>query len=330
MTSKERVKRAVHFETPDKLPMEFSDFGVCDTAWLNWNQIGTGDNTKRRTYDEWGCMWQRSDVKNMGQVTGHPLAEWESLNGFKFPDPDDPAFFRGMEERARNLVKDKYVLTGIFMVLFERLHSLRGFENLLADLYEEPGKFNGLADRIVEFDVKMIRNIKKRFPDLIDGISFTDDWGTEQASIIGKDLFDKFFKQRYKIIFDECKAAGWDVWLHSCGKVTELVPPLLEAGVHLLNLQQPRVLGIEDFGKQFAGKVCLSSCCDIQHTLPMKSNQEIAEEAKLLLKYWATPDGGFILSDYGDSRAIGVREEAKRAMFEAFVENDPYKNSDLA
>ena len=326
MTSKGRVKRAIDFQTPDRLPMEFSAFGVCDTAWLGWNQIGTGDNSLHKTYDEWGCMWQRSDVKNMGQVTGHPLSEWDNLKTYKFPDPNDPAFFTGMEERSQDL-GDKYVLTSIFMVLFERLHSLRGFENLLADLYEEPEKFMDLSDRVVEFDTTMIRNIKKRFPDCIDGISFSDDWGTERASIIGKDLFDKFFKPRYKIIFDECRAAGWDVWLHSCGKVTALVPSLLDVGVKVLNLQQPRVLDIEAFGKQFAGKVCLSTCCDIQHTLPSKSNREIAEEAKLLLKCWSTPQGGFILSDYGDPQAIGVREDAKRAMFDAFVENDPYRGN---
>jgi len=28
----------------------------------------------------------------------------------------------------------------------------------------------------------------------------------------------------------------------------------------------------------------------------------IREEAQLLLEHWATPDGGFVLSDYGDGQ----------------------------
>ncbi|MCL2351169.1 MAG: hypothetical protein FWC55_01415 [Firmicutes bacterium] len=327
MTSKERVRRAINFTVPDRLPMQFNAFGVSDVAWLGWNQTGTGDHAVRETYDEWGCKWGRSEVQNMGRVTGNPLEDWESLAGYKFPDPDDPAFYAGMEERAAQVPGDKYVLTGIFMVLFERLHSLRGFENFLTDLYLEPEKAAALADRVVDFDVRIIRNIKKRFPTEIDGISFTDDWGTEQASIIGKELFDEFFGPRYRVIFGECEAAGWDVWLHSCGKVTELVPSLLDAGVKVLELQQPRVLGIEEFGREFAGKVCLVSTCDIQHTLPFKSDEEIRREAKLLVDCWGTPGGGFIVSDYGDGAAIGVRADAKRVMYDAFAEYDRWRKN---
>jgi hypothetical protein len=43
-------------------------------------------------------------------------------------------------------------------------------------------------------------------------------------------------------------------------------------------------------------------------------------EAALLLKEWGTCDGGFVLSDYGDGRAIGVADERKKIMLRAFCE----------
>ena len=70
--------------------------------------------------------------------------------------------------------------------------------------------------------------------------------------------------------------------------------------------------------------MCFESLCDIQHTLPFKTNEEIREEARLLLAHWATPRGGFILSDYGDGRAIGVPLEKKQVMLAAFQEYDPW------
>jgi hypothetical protein len=304
--------------------MEFGVYGVNDTMGFGWNQIGTGDNTKRETLDEWGCTWSRSEVKNMGLVTGNPLEDWNNLSTYHFPDPDDPVFYEGMEERSQKLDREKYIQTGIFMVLFERLHSLRGFENVMLDFYLEREKLAALADRIVEFDIGIIRNISKRFPGIIDGISFSDDWGTELNAFISRDLFDEFFKPRYKIVFDVCHEAGWHIWFHSCGKITSLVPSLIDAGANVFNLLQPRVLDIEAFGKQFAGKTCFSTCADIQHTLPFKSVAEIADEVKLLLRYWSTPQGGFIVSDYGDSHAVGVSDSAKRAMFEAYNQYDPY------
>ena len=245
MTSKERVKRAIEFKVPDKPPMEFNAFGLSDTAGFGWNQIGTGDKTLRQTLDEWGCTWSRSEVANMGLVTGHPLDDWKKIKNFKFPNPDDPAFWEGLEVKSQTLDTDKYIKTSIFMVFFERLHSLRGFENVMLDFYLEREKLEALADYIVEFDIGIIRNMSQRFPGLIDGISFTDDWGTEQAAFISVELFDDFFKPRYKKIFDACHEAGWHVWLHSCGKLTTLVPSLIDAGVDVFNLLQPRVLGIE-------------------------------------------------------------------------------------
>jgi hypothetical protein len=325
MISKERVKRAIEFKTPDRLPMEFDAYGISDTMGFGWNQIGTGDRGTRKSLDEWGCTWTRSEVENMGLVTENPLDEWDKLGDYKFPDPDDPVFWEGTEERSRRLNLNKYIKTGIFMVFFERLHSLRGFENLMLDFYFERKKLEALADRIAEFDIGIIRNTARRFPGLIDGIGFSDDWGTEQAAFISVELFDEFFKPRYKNIFRACHEAGWHVWLHSCGKITTLVPSLIDAGVDVFNLLQPRVFGIEEFGKQFAGKTCFSTCADIQHTLPFKSPLEIEEEVKLLLKYWATAEGGFILSDYGDNNAVGVSEESHRAMFDAYNRHDPYK-----
>jgi len=34
-----------------------------------------------------------------------------------------------------------------------------------------------------------------------------------------------------------------------------------------------------------------------------------------------------IVSDYGDSQAIGVTDVAKKAMFDAYIKYDPYKNA---
>ncbi|NIN68253.1 MAG: hypothetical protein GTO63_26815 [Anaerolineae bacterium] len=40
----------------------------------------------------------------------------------------------------------------------------------------------------------------------------------------------------------------------------------------------------------------------------------------MLLEHWSTPDGGFILGDYGDGEAIGVELEKKQIMLKAFLE----------
>ena len=324
MSSYEVVRRAIEFEHPERLPLRFEALGLTDVHDVPWNQIGTGDKTKRQTTDEWGCLWVRSNVDNMGQVKGHPLADWRAWDHFRWPDPDDTAFYDGMEARFAGS-DGKYVTTGIFMLLFERMHALHGFENTLADLYLERERIETLADRIVAFDLSIVENIARRFPGGIHGFAFSDDWGTQQATFISPRLWDEFFKPRYGRIFDAIHAAGWHVWMHSCGKVNAIIESLIEIGLDVINLQQPRALGIEEIGRQFRGRICFESLCDIQHTLPFKGAGEIREEAALLLERWATPEGGFILSDYGDGQAIGVELEKKQIMLEAFLEIDPWR-----
>ncbi len=326
MTSKEIVRAAIHFGTPERLPLSFGSMGISDYANAGWNQIGTGDPGKSRTLDEWGCTWGRTKVKNMGQVVGHPLDDWSNLDSFRWPDPDKPEFYEGMERKFEGN-EDKYMETGIFMVLFERMHALHGFENTLVDLYLEREKIEMLADRIVEFDLRIIKNISTRFPGMIDGIGFSDDWGTENNTFISPELFREFFIPRYKKIFDACHSAGWDVKLHSCGKVNQFIEQWIEIGLDAVNLQQPRALGIEEIGRRYAGRICLVSLCDIQHTLPFLGKEEIEDEAALLVKCWGTDKGGFILDDYGDGEAIGVPLEKKKWMLDAFLANDRWSNN---
>ena len=44
MSSYEIVKRALHFEGPDRLPMRFASLGIDDTHSVGTNAIGTGDH----------------------------------------------------------------------------------------------------------------------------------------------------------------------------------------------------------------------------------------------------------------------------------------------
>lgn len=325
-SSYEVVRRAIEFGKPDRLPLRFEALGFSDIHDVNWNQIGAGNKQSKESTDEWGCHWVRSEVENMGQVKGHPLAEWKALDRFHWPDPENSAFYQGMEERFEGS-NDKYIITGIFMLLFERMHALHGFQNTLTDLYLERERIEFLADKIVEFSLGIIENIAQRFPGQIHGLGFTDDWGTQEAVFINPVMWDDFFKPRYKCIFDAIHEIGWHVWMHSCGKITAILDRLIEIGVDVINLQQPRVLGIEEIGVHFGGCICFESLCDIQHTLPFKSAHEIREEAQLLLQYWSVPDGGFILSDYGEGNAIGVPLETKHAMLEAFLQADPYSQA---
>lgn len=318
MIPREIVRKAIRFETPERLPVLMGGLGVTDVAGL---PVGRAAGFRpAEGEDEWGCVWRHSDVPNMGQVKGHPLERLGDLDRLATPDYADPGRYEACGGAlARAEADGRYVVCGIFMVLFERMHALHGFENVLVGLYQDRAGIEALADRIVEVHVGFVREVARRFPGRVHGWEMSDDWGTQQAAFIGFDLWMDLFYPRYKRIFDAMHEAGCDVWVHSCGKVNEIIEGYIRAGVNVVNLQQPRALGIEEIGRRYRGRIVFQSLADIQATLPSGDRARIEADAEALMTHWATPRGGFIFSDYGDDAAIGVPDpSAKVAMYESF------------
>jgi uroporphyrinogen-III decarboxylase len=270
--------------------------------------------------DEWGCRWAHTDVPNMGQVVGNPLADISKLDTYPFPNYTADRRFVQVEETLQKADNEgKYVGAGIFMVLFERMHTLHGFENTLVDLYHDRPAMEALADRIVDVHVTLVKEMARRFPGRLDMWGMTDDWGTQQGAFISYSLWADFFLPRYARIFDAMHAAGCTVWVHSCGKVNEIIEGYIQAGVDVVNLQQPRALGIEEVGKRYRGRIGFESVADIQTTLPSGDKKMVAADVEALMTHWASAEGGFIFSDYGDGKAIGVADDSiKEFMYDEF------------
>ncbi len=322
MTSYEIVRRAIEFQRPERIPIRFAALGIDDTYGVG---VGAARAWQPRQpdEDEWGCVWQKppegSGIVNMGQPKGHPLTSLDRIDDMPWPDPSDDARYENIEAALAN-AGDRYVTAGVGFTFFERMHYLRGMPDLFVDMHEQPHLVHQLADRVLEFPIGVAREIGKRFRGRIHGFSMTDDWGTQQASFLSMPMWREFFKDRYRRLFDAIHDARMHAWMHSCGHVNDVVGEWIDCGLDVVNLQQPRNLGIEEIGRRYRGRICFESLCDIQATLPRGDEKQIRQEAQLLLAEWSTPEGGFILSDYGDGQAIGVPPETKRVLLQAFID----------
>ncbi|MDF1515458.1 MAG: uroporphyrinogen decarboxylase family protein, partial [Anaerolineae bacterium] len=319
MESREIVRRAIEFDSPPRLPFflggSWSDKlsavvanfpnDVCDCWEMDRQENGWFfDNPEP---DDWGCRWAKTEVENMGQVVGHPLAEWCALETYHPPDPRNPFYFARIEDEIKD-AGDKYVVLTSHFNLFERLHMLHGFDRTLIDLYLEPEKIHKLLDIILEYKIAHINEAARRFGDRVQGLFLTDDWGTQNNTFISSVMFQEFFSARYKQLFDTIHSHGWHVMLHSCGKVNDFVPLFKKVGADVLNMQQPQAYGIKELGAAYAGKICFLTTVDIQATLPTQNPELVRAEARELVEHWSTPAGGFIVFNYGDSEAIGVTD----------------------
>lgn len=325
MKPRELVRRAIEFRQPPRLPFwqhwchpmpEFPD-DVCNIWELDRAQAGWFFD--RPGQDDWGCGWSTTELKNIGQVTACPLADWSALDAYRPPDPCNPFYYERLEPLL-DQAGDRFVVLTAHSLLFSRLHKLRGFAQTMEDFYLEPEKVHRVLDLIVDFKVRQCAELHRRFGDRIDGLFVADDWGTQDGTFVGLNILQEFFVPRYQTIFDAIHGCGWKVILHSCGRINLFVPTFLELGVDVLNMQQSRSYGLVEFGEQFRGKVCFLATADIQSTLPRGIEAEIRAEVRLLVRHWGTAAGGLIAFDYGAWDALGVRPDVPQIMFDEFVQ----------
>lgn len=97
MLSRERVLRTLDFDRPDRIPLAKGD--DADIAFVGYCPAD-GFVPEKPGRDEWGCVWTSLSPTegDQGQVSEHPLCDWDRIDGYRFPDPMAPGRMKG----ARN------------------------------------------------------------------------------------------------------------------------------------------------------------------------------------------------------------------------------------
>ena len=265
----------------------------------------------RHFLDEWGVEW----TGRMPRVVGHPLGSgWDLLDGYTAPGPPDAVCIEKAQrtaEEARGA--SAYVLGSVWFTLFERMWFLRGFENLLVDAHVYPGEFERLRQMVVEFQLSKIRALGEIG---VDGIYFSDDWGTQDGLIISPEDWRRFYRPAYERLFRAAHEAADHVWMHQCGNVAALVPEFVELGLDVLNPIQPRALDVEWLGREWRGRLCFCGGIDVQHTLPFGTPNDVRREIEYLIRTLSAPSGGGYIPEHSHTIGPETPFENLIAMFD--------------
>lgn len=244
--------------------------------------------------DEWGVVWNKSVDRDIGVPSNHVLPD-RDLAPLAVPDPIDarryaglPAFF------AAN--SDRFTLFSVSFSLFERAWTLRGMQALLTDMVEAPGFVDSLFDRILEWNLTVLDEMLKH---PFDGVLFGDDWGQQRGLIFGAKRWRQFVKPRAAAMYRKVADAGKAVCIHSCGKVQDLFPELIEIGLQVFNPFQPEVMDLHEMKARYGGALTFYGGVSIQQLLPFASPEQVRDEARKLMDDLGR-GGGFIIAPSHD------------------------------
>jgi len=228
--------------------------------------------------DHFGVIWDRTIDKDIGIVNKIILKE-PNLTHYNFPDPLADFFFKDIPNKIKK-IPDKFRVFYIDYSLYERAWSLRGMENLLADMIINPEFVKSLLGNIADYN---ITQIKKALSFDIDAVYFGDDWGMQTGLQMGYKLWKKFVYPEIKRMYKVVKSEERFVYIHCCGGVDELFDDLIDIGLDIFNPFQPEVMNIYKLLEKYRGKLTFHGGMSTQKVLPYYSNIGVKEETRRLL-----------------------------------------------
>ena len=311
MTKRERVIAALTHKETDFIPYQI-DF--TNQAWetmakyYNDNDFASkiGNHIDTCTYwgdpepipdrdgyfrDDFGVVWNRNGAdKDIGVVEKILIPEPDLCN-YKFPEVPEQRIRERCESVLAN-AGDKFTFASISFSLFERAWTLTGMENLLAYMITDPDFVHTFFDKLVEYNMKIIK-IYLEYD--FDGIFLGDDWGQQKGLIMGPVFWRKFIKPQLAKMYSLGKDNGRFIGQHSCGDIQEIYPDLVEIGLDVHQTFQPEIFDVEEIKSLYRGKLSFWGGISTQKLLPFATPSELVQKSKEIMKI-VSKGGGFIVA----------------------------------
>jgi uroporphyrinogen decarboxylase len=328
VTSREIVRRAIEFADPPRIPYSFimpfeSDFLELSVVKSLASEV-PGDPPRPglgEVYtDQWGVGW-RVTGRGWDHAFDHPLKDLRNLDSYEFPDVAGPDQFAWAEPYIRQARRvGKYVVGFDPIEMYGRMRALMGFEELMVAPYAQPEGLHALLDRLTALTVTVIEQWATIGG--VDGYMTWEDWGLQTSLQMKVKTFREFYKPRYARIVETAHRNGLHYFWHNCGYILDMIPDMIEIGVDVVQLDQPRLMGHHKLTELFGGRICFWNTVDIQwSTRGGVTDDDIRAEVVDMVAGFDRFNGGFIARQYPQPWDIDLSYEHNMAIYEAFMEN---------
>ncbi len=296
------LDRMAQTVVPDEALLQRFDI---DFRWLvpNWVQVDERSDVPGYI-DMWGVPYKATEDWDHCVVDGAPMREatLDNIDDFKWPDPDDPAQFKGLREKARDLYENTDYVIGADAikagVLMNALQ-MRGYDKFFMDLILDKGFAEGLMDRILATLKEMWSRYMEEVGEYVQIAYVTDDLGSQKSLLISPDLFREMLKPRMNELHDHIKSlADVKLMFHTDGAVSPLLDDFLEMNVDILNPVQTSVNGLEDtfaLKQAYGDRLSFHGAIDVQQMMPNATPDELKQEIAKRI-YDLGRNGGYILA----------------------------------
>lgn len=269
---------------------------------VDWGAMKPNDfqDPERDYVDVWGSVWRTTVAGNTGTVVEPVLPDLSRLDEIDIPTigncnggihPVDwmDAAERVKRARANGGLAQGGLDHGYHML---RLEYIRGFENLMMDLVEEPPEFLRLVDIVHDLNKQAVQ----RWIDLgVEVVGLPEDLGSQTASIIGPTYFKKWVTPYHKELHAMAHDAGCLTTFHCDGAIMDVADQILEIGPDVFN-PQDLANGVDNLRNVFKGRLCINLDFDRQKNLPFGTPKDIRDLLEYEVRTLGSPNGGLMVT----------------------------------
>jgi uroporphyrinogen decarboxylase len=282
--------------------------------------------------DRWGAKLRKPKEKGLYfDWVEFPIMDEESLEKYKWPEPDETGTIIGLKQVAEKLGRETdFALVGSSIFgggIAEQPGRMMGLENFFINLALNKGFINKIMENILDIYIENTKRYLDILGEYLDVFVYWDDIGSQNSLLFSPDDYRSLIKPKQRKLFDVIKSrTDAKLFYHSCGAIKELIPDLIEIGVDILNPVQVSSPGMDtkELKKEFGRDIVFwGGGCDTQNILPFGSSEDVRNEVKRRISELA-PGGGFVFNAVHNIQA-DVPPENVAAMYETALEFGKYK-----
>jgi uroporphyrinogen decarboxylase len=321
MTSRERVLSAAHRKTPDRVPRTIPvESGVIKTLQNHFNTkelasalkddhawVGPLPTHKTHdyslyfdrpgvTWDEWGRGRIWDNEEHYAEYLC-PLEHAETVDeilNYPWPDLDQSYRYEGLDDKVISAKNRGFaVVAGMQETVFEIAWQLRSFDRLFEEIIGQDEKSLIILDHITDRRAAAAEAYARAGVDIL---SLGDDVAMQDRLLMSPKMWNRWFRPRLERIIQAARQVNPEilVWYHSDGKINDLIPDLISAGVDILNPVQPECVDHPWIKATFGRQLAFAGGLGVQSILPFGTPEQVRQHVFDTIKSLGE-NGGLII-----------------------------------
>jgi len=235
----------------------------------------------------------RADGRSFVDEVHGPIMSWEDFEKYPWPDPHLPSATAELEWYQRNLPEDMCIIgSGNFAHYAEMLTWLMGYETFCFALYDQRDLVQAIAQKLIDFYRVALGRILGF--DRVKIVWGSDDMGHRTGLLFSADDMREFVLSGHREMAAMAHAAGRPYLLHSCGKLEEIMPDLIDhVKIDAKHSFEDTIEDVRDAKKRYGKSIALLGGIDLDflcRSEPAAIRQRVRETLEV-----CQPGGGYCL-----------------------------------